>query len=604
MKNMNILIAVSLILIFITSTVYAGNCLDNTKKIVVYLPVTDKVAHDPLFTSMFFEYNLAYLTDSTITSQLTKSNYDLLLVPSEEMSKTAAAAINKYLSNGGNVWFFADPRFNVGGSTSANRIVTLNGGSPTKIMIGNCSTITIDPSDSITSGLASTYTPVGSTEKSTYMRSFNPDSGIVSGFKYKVLVSTCWDGDMLIKFENNKTGAKCIYSNENMFISGGDCNYFDRATATKLFQQTKTWILGLDANKYGVSITYPKGDKQFTVTLDDMFAADWEIEDVQPFFEMEASKNLAAVKDMNTFFIVPGSDETTKSGIQYYSKYGDTHTIHPHDIADWTAPHSSKKFKKDIMKAERIMNKATVTSNYGFSSIRFPMVTANTNAYQAASDTGFAISTNYGWYTIHERIINNLSTNNGWYTGNVSIRYTTTNNFCFPKQKIVSGKESNLIELEIPGSFDISCENADEFYAQNVENLKYFYGVNFPSNYIIGGHIQGVMTSPDLFDNMSKLLDYVGENGEYTAFSTLDQLAKYNNLKNANIKAYNTAQGITIDIRTTKPIEDFTVKLTNIKNGVQAEYDGKPCNVIHADGVYYIFHTVSIGKHSITVSDL
>jgi len=564
-------------------------CLDNTLKIAVYLPSTDTVAHDPLFTSMFFEYKLSYLTDSTISENLNKDNYDLLLVPDKHMSDTAASAINMYLSSGGRVWFFADPRLEEDGTISANRINIL--GNPSEAVVGNYTTIFVDTNDPITDGMNNAYTSLGSTEKSTHMRALDPDSGTISDFEYRVLMFDSRDGDMLIKFENPETGARAIFSNENMFISGGSCNYFDRASATKLFQSVKAWMLELDNNTYGISITYPKGDKQFTITIDDVLASDSEIAKVQSFFDMEASKSLTDVKNLNTFFIIPNSTKTTKTGLDYYAQYGDTHTIHPHFITDWTSSdYSISQFQKNVTDAENIINEAYGVSDYGFSSIRFPGANAAMHAYQAASDAGFAISTNYGWYT-----------------GNVPIGYTLSNNVFFPKQKILYGKESNLIEIEIPKTFDISYNNAEDFYTQNVAEMNYFYGINFPANYIIGGHIQGIMTRPDLYENMSKLLDYVNEGHGYTAFSNLDQIADYNNLKTAKIQAHNIPNGVSVDITTTKQIENFTIKLTNIQNGIQAQYDGSAIgtdNVIHADNVYYIFHTVSPGTHSFVIYDV
>lgn len=562
------------------------NCLDNTQKIAVYLPSTDNVTHDPLFTSMFFEYQLSYLTDSTISENLTEDSCDLLLVPDQHMSDTAASAINEYLSNGGRVWFFADPRLKENGTISANRINIL--GESSEFLIDNHSKISVDISNPITNGMNSTYTSISSTEKSTYMRAFNPDSGTISDFEYKVLMSRASDGDMLIRFESTKTGARAIYSNENMFISGGSWNYFDRATATKLFQSVKTWMLGLDNNTYGISITYPKGDKQFTITIDDIFASELEIAKVQPFFEMETSKNLTAIKNLNTFFIIPDSTKTKKTGLDYYAQYGDTHTIHPHYITDWTSDaFNVSQFQKNITKAEDIINKAYGVSDYGFSSIRFPAVKATIPAYKAASNAGFTISTNYGWYT-----------------GNVPIGYTLSNNAFFPKQKILYDEKSNLTEIEIPEAFDISYNNAEDFYTYNVAEMNYFYDINFPSNYIICGHIQGIMTRPDLFENMSKLLDYIKGSPGYTAFSNLDQIARYNNIKKAEIQAHNIPDGVVVDITTTEQIENFTVKLTNIQNGIEVQYDGSALDtdsVIYADNVYYIFHTVDPGMHHLVI---
>jgi hypothetical protein len=561
------------------------SCLDNTKKIAVYLPSTEVVAHDPLCTAMFFEYNLDYLTDSTITSRLTKTNYELLLIPDKRMSNTAATAINKYLNSGGKVWFFADPRMKPDGSIADNRIGIL--GKPSEIVISHYSAVTVDNNDPITSDLSKSYKSLGTTNKSTYMRAFNPDSGSISGFKYKVLASVRKDGDMLILFENTKTGAKAIYSNENMFISGGSCNYFEKKIATQLFHKTKNWILELDKNTYGVSITYPKGDKQLTVTIDDVMGADKEIPKARSFFDMEKSKSLANVKDMNTFFIVPES-QTSKAGLEYFSKYGDTHTIHPHRITDWTASFTTSQFQKNITKAESIMNKAAGVSNYGFSSIRFPNTAAAIPAYQAASNAGFAIDSSYGYYTSMTPLGDTLS-----------------NNVFFPKQKLLYGKKTNTIEMEVPGYFDICAPSANEFYKKNTVGLKYFNQINFPANYIIAGHIQGMMTKSDLSSNMSRTLDYVSKNSGYTVFSTLDQIAKYNSVKNAKIQAHNTPQGVTVDITTSKPINNFTIKLTNIKKGVKAQYDGtNSCNVVHADGVYYVYHTVNAGTHHMTVTAL
>jgi hypothetical protein len=562
----------------------SSNCLDNTKKIAVYLPSTDVVAHDPICTAMFFEYNLDYLTDSTITSNLTKKNYELLLVPDKHISDKAATAVNKYLNSGGKVWFFADPRLKPDGSMSDNRINIL--GKTSEIGINRNSNFTVDNTDPITNGLSRSYRSMSTTNKSTYARSFNPDSGNISGFKYKVLASVCKDGDMLIRFENPKTGAKAIYSNENMFISGGSCNYFNRYTATRLFQNSKNWILGLDKNTYGISITYPKGDKQVTVTIDDVMGADKEIPKTRNFFEMEKSKKLANVQDMNTFFIVPES-QTSKSGLAYFSKYGDTHTIHPHRITDWRADFTVAQFQKNITKAQSIMNKAAGVPNYGFSSIRFPNTAASVPAYQAASNAGFIIDSTYGYYT-----------------SMTALGDTQSNNVFFPKQKILYGKETNTIEIEVPGYFDISPRDANDFYRKNAACLKHFKGINFPANFIIAGHIQGMMTKPDLFSNMSKTLDYIGKNTGYTVFSTLDQIAKYNDaLKSTKIQAYNTPKGVTVDITTSKQIDNFTIKLTNVKKGVKAQYDGTDnCDVIHADGVYYVYHTVSPGTHQISVT--
>ena len=100
------------------------------------------------------------------------------------------------------------------------------------------------------------------------MRSLN-GSGTISGLNYQVLMSTGTNA-LLIKYENPTNGARVIYSNPNMFISGGSASYFNAQTATQLFLQTKAWVMKLAQNPDGIEITYPKSDKQFTITVDDV----------------------------------------------------------------------------------------------------------------------------------------------------------------------------------------------------------------------------------------------------------------------------------------------------------------------------------------------
>ena len=125
---------------------------------------------------------------------------------------------------------------------------------------------------------------------------------------------------MLVKFENTTTGAKAIYSNPNMFISGGKNSYFDSNTASTLFYSLRDWILGFESNTYSIAVTYPKTDKILTLTIDDIHGSDNEIQTTSSYFRMK--KNLAySIPD--TFFIIPGSD-TTKKGLNYLSQFGDT----------------------------------------------------------------------------------------------------------------------------------------------------------------------------------------------------------------------------------------------------------------------------------------
>jgi hypothetical protein len=492
------------------------------------------------------------------------------------MSYAAATSVNKYLSKGGKVWFFADP----------GNISILNAGKPSWITIGNHTVLKVDTNDSITQGLKDSYISKGNLEKDTISRTFKTASNTYHGFEYRVLMTESSGNALLVKFENSQTGSKIIYSNPQMYISGGDCNYFDSVTATKLFLQTKAWILGLDQNNYGLSLTYPHGDKQITITLDDITATDWEKSCVQGFFDMEKSHGLVPA-NTNTFFIIPTPPDTSKAGLEYYSQYGDTHTIHPHDIDDWTISKSVSKFQTNLTKAKSIINEAAGVKDYGFYSIRFPYVDASINAERAAINTGFLIDSTYGWYTSMG-----------------SLGDTEINNVWFPKQKLLSGEKTNMIEIEIPESLDVSCDSEAMFINQNVKGLNYFYGVNFPSNYIIGGHIQGVMTKPDLKDGLSKILASVNSSGNHVSYMTFEQLAKYNQVKNAEIKAYNTSGGVAVEITTSQQIDNFTLKLTSINNP-KATYDGSvipKSSIIQDRNVWYVVKTVGAGNHRIVIS--
>jgi hypothetical protein len=332
-------------------------CADNSVKIAVYLPYTSTVMYDPLCTSMFFSNNLDYLSDSNIASKLTTSNYTLLLVPKQETSNTTANLINNYISNGGSVWFFADPSYLPDESVAPNRINLLS--KPVyshNNTISSNSTITMNNTDIITNGMPDKFNPVLTEPRWYFFRSFNSTTGTVSGFNYNVLMNN-GDCAMMIKFENPKTGSRVIYSNENMFISGGDWSYFNAQLATKLFQQTKAWILKLAPNNYSVDITYPNGDKQLTITLDDEQAATYEIPNVQAFFSMEINHGLDPA-NVNTFFIIP-TKNTTGLALNGYSQNGDIHTLHPHFVADWTNNQSVSDYDSAIMRAEGIINNAT-----------------------------------------------------------------------------------------------------------------------------------------------------------------------------------------------------------------------------------------------------
>ena len=132
-----------------------GKCLDNTKKVAVYMAAMTNevyseteqasikipVTYDPLTTAMFFEYNPEYLGDSNIASKLKASNYDLLIVPMSQMSTTAASAISDYIASGGSVWFLNDPCMTPTGTGSVQLTSILGNGASASI--SSSTTITV-----------------------------------------------------------------------------------------------------------------------------------------------------------------------------------------------------------------------------------------------------------------------------------------------------------------------------------------------------------------------------------------------------------------------------------------------------------------------------
>jgi len=561
-------------------------CVDNTIKIAVYLPNMSNVMFDPLCSAMFFSNNIDYLSDSNLDTKLTTSNYSLLLVPKSEMSDDAATAINKYISYGGSVWFFADPSYLLNESVKDNRITILGDAiySANNTISAN-STITINNTDIITNGMPSEFNPISTKNKWYYFRSFSTKTGAISGFNYNVLMNK-GDCAMMIKFENPETGSRVIYSNANMFISGGDWSYFNAGLATKLFLQAKSWILKLEPNTYGVDITYPKGDKQLTITLDDEQAAEYEKPKVQAFFDMERAQGIEP-SCVNTFFIVP-TINTTDSALNFYSKNGDIHTLHPHFITDWTNNQSVTDYDASIKRAEEIINKAANVENSGFTSWRFPSTAFCSNSMKAVTDNGFLIDSSCGRASIYGKI-----------------GTQEDNNMLFPKRIIIEGIKTNSLEMETVSSYDINTANGSAFYNAYAQYLAYLANVNFPANFIVAGHYQGVMILPDYISGMSEILN--SSKSTNTSFATLDTLGIYiSAVQNSTIKATNSATGVTVLVTAPTQIDNFTIKLTNIKNGVQAQYDGVAIdkdNIKQDGSTYYVVHTVEDGTHTFTIMD-
>jgi hypothetical protein len=595
MKSVKIILTACVVLCFLTCSylVLSTNtnadskaiCADNTIKIAVYLPDMNTVMFDPLCTAMFFSNNLDYLSDSNIGTNLTTSNYTLLLVPKSEMSDDATTAINKYMSNGGSVWFLADPNYLLNESVKSNRITLL--GKETysaNNTISSNSTITINNADNITAGMPSKFNPVSTKNRWYYFRSFSTKTGTISGFNYNVLMNN-GDCAMLIKFENPETGSRVLYSNENMFISGGDWSYFNGDLGTKLFLQAKSWILKLEPNIYGVDVTYPNGDKKFTITLDDEQAAKYEIPKVQAFFDMERAHGLDPI-NVNTFFIIPNNN-TTDSALVNYSQNGDIHTLHPHFIIDWTNNQSVSDYDVSIIQAERIIKNVTSVDNNEFISWRFPATAFCSNSMKAMTDNGFLIDSSCGRASIYGKI-----------------GTQEDNNMLFPKRIIIDGTKTKTVEMEAVSSYDINTANGSAFYNTYAQYLPYLANVNFPANFIVAGHYQGVGILPDYINGMAEIID--SSKSTNTSYATLDTLGKYiSAIQGSTIKATNSASGVTVVVTTSMQINNFTVKLANMKNGVQAQYDGVAIDndsIIHVGSTYYVVHTVGTGTHRFTIN--
>jgi hypothetical protein len=588
-----------------------GSCIDNTQKVAVYMAAmtnrmysesagketTVAVTYDPLTTAMLFEYNPDYLGDSDIENKLTTANYSILIVPMSQMSDTAATQINSYIASGGSVWFLNDPRLTPTGCTSANRITIL--GTSVSVPVSNSTTITVVNTDNITNGLSMSFKPVGTSSKTTYMRSLN-GSGTISGLNYQVLMSSSTNA-LLIKYENSTNGARVIYSNPNMFVSGGSASYFNAQTATQLFLQTKAWIMKLAQNPNGVEITYPKGDKQFIVTTDDVEAAEWETHTMDTMFNVEKKAGVTP-SAVNTFFIIPSIENTITSELTYYAQNGDIHTLHPHvDINTylnyfWDKTGTSVATYQATINADRaLINKLMNTSDYGFTAWRFPYTTFCTNSMQAVSNSGFTIDSS-----------------SGIGSHGIQIGDPVDNTVLFPKQLLVNNEKSNLIEMEIAAPFDIDCVipgttimSPTVFYNKYNNSTTQFKNGNFPMNFVVICHIQGAGTDAGMASGLGKIIkSEQTANPNYANFNTL---ANYiNGIKSAKITASVSGSTTTVTVVNTKPITDFTMKVA-IGKVTSAKYDGTPIpsSQIKQDAItssWYVTQTVDAGTHVFVIT--
>lgn len=586
-----------------TSTSASGTMIDNTKKIAVYMPamtnwvwsesqnkaVRVAVTFDPMTTAMLSEFNPDYIGDTTTSlNTLTVGNYELLIVPVSQMSTAAANKIQEYINNGGCVWFINDPCLTVTGGSGVQLTGILG-----NVVSGTTSsetTITVVNTDDITNGLPATFKPVGTASQSSIFRTFSTPSGTISGMNYQVLMS-CGNAAMLVKFENPSNGARVIYSNPNMFISGGTTSYFDAQNASKLFTQTKAWIMKFAQNPSGVEVTYPNSDKQLTVTVDDVECVPWDVATIDPMINAETSLGLTP-SALNTFYIIPSS-YMTEPRLTYYSQYGDTHTLHPH-LTVWDKDSVSlATYTSNVAADKAIVNNAAGSSDYGFTSWRFPMTTYCANSMQAVANSGFIIETSNGI--------------NGALAGS-----PTDNTLFLPKQVLVNNAKTNLIEYEIP-TLDLDYATGAEFAnAVNVHSNQFKYG-NFPMNFVIAGHYQGMatncgvpgwgVTSTELTSGLTTILST--QQAANPNFANMNTLANYiNGVRGSTITGTVDGAVTTITVTNTQPITDFTLK-TTLGNVVSATCDGVAASVKQDSftGSTYVTATLATaGAHTFVIT--
>ena len=416
---------------------------------------------------------------------------------------------------------------------------------------------------------------------------------------------------LLVKFENPTTGARVIYSNPNMFISGGTSSYFDAQAATKLFSQTKAWIMKFAQNPSVLQITYPGSDKQLTVTIDDVMCADpsWDPR-ITKLFDNETSVGITP-SSVNTLLAIPNPD-FNRTEANYYEGYGDMHTIHAHQYYDnttnqwynsnWDSNSTSvATYDKNISSLKQFYGAVMGTSNYGFTSWRFPMTTYCANSMQAVSDSGFTIDSSNG----------GDSSNDVWVGDGFPVGNQQDNTLFFPEQILVNNAKINTIEFPLNGAFDIDCASGTEFsdaYILYTDQLK---NVNFPANFIISGHYQGIGTdgfpewgisATGLTAGLKQIL--VAEKAANPNYATVNTLANYiNGIKSATITA--TSDGTSTNVTVTNPttINGFTIK-ADARNVKSATCANAPVTIKtdSLTGATYITADLAAGSHTFVIT--
>lgn len=606
--------------------------LNNGKRVAIYVEGTSGILHDMGFGSMLHEYNISYYTNATIGS-ITPANTDLLITG--RCTNYTANIINNYISNGGHVWFTEDPlndsdTYMLDESNStyglpSTRFYCL--GSLNQVNITAGQSLNVNTTDPATSFMTSPQTSLSTVYVWTNSRNFGSTYGVNSyGYTYNELVYSSSNACQLAEIWNNSTGARIVYSNFGDFISGNEFNYFNSTCGATMFNNVKRWVLGLDSNNMQVSLTYPKGDKQFVCTFDDSQLAASELGSGYTYFwnRIHGMPNNIGV----TMFIIPaGRQSGTVPGVMsqvYNYEVGngaDLNTIHPHqnDInnpqpasVDWYNNTASVPDMQSALSLYLQNYSIGVNNdpNMKFYSIRYPQTKTNTNSSQAAANLGFKIASDYG---------------SGTTMGYVDYwPYYDLNTVWLQKQQLINNYKTQVIEMEAASVYDLTAAaNYDPaYYANNSFLGPYgpsnwtlsceaviptFLNVNFPGVYTLGAHYQCTMQTANWTNALCNTLWYLDNQTSYCAYANYSTLAQYEiAIQDSNIRVDTVGTTTTATVTAKEPINAFTLKLMNINNGVKAYLDGIELtadHVIYEDGVYYVFADIPSGTHTLVVKD-
>jgi PKD repeat protein len=195
-----------------------------------------------------------------------------------------------------------------------------------------------------------------------------------------------------------------------------------------------------------------------------------------------------------------------------------------------------------------------------------------------------------------------IDSTNGRYTDGAMIGSHTDNNLMFPKQMLIDDAKTNVVEMEMTSCFDLCASSPAEYYQISTDEIPSLRGVNFPSDYVLGGHYQCDVTVPTMIDTVGQILDASKDAG--TSYSTLNTLSKYMTaVKSATITANVNGGTTTITVVNDKSITDFTLKAAS-GSIASAKCDGATLTVTKdtATGSAYITKTIAAGTHTFIIN--